>query len=186
MKHQLRDGSEVVYTPCFLSPAASAALQTHLAEAIAWENPRGWRRSVAYMADEPRMVYAYSRVRLDPSEWTAPLAELRDRVRGELGLPINSVLLNRYDTGDVAVGAHRDDEACYRPDHVVASLSLGASRRFCLSSSGRGGAELTLELEDGSALTFPGKLTHWVPPAAGAGPRFNLTFRSWSPPSGDS
>jgi alkylated DNA repair dioxygenase AlkB len=64
---------------------------------------------------------------------------------------------------------------------VIASLSLGATRRFHLKHR-RSGERVTLDLRHGSCLIMAGATQHhWlhqVPKTARAGLRINLTFRS--------
>ena len=48
------------------------------------------------------------------------------------GAHFNHVLLNRYRDGRDNMGLHADDEPELGPDPVVATLSLGATRRLTL------------------------------------------------------
>ena len=45
----------------------------------------------------------------------------------------NHVLANRYRDGADSMGFHADDEPEFGPDPLIATLSLGASRRFRLA-----------------------------------------------------
>jgi alkylated DNA repair dioxygenase AlkB len=81
------------------------------------------------------------------------------------------------------MGWHSDDEPVLGPNPSIASLSLGATRRFKLRhKSAADIAPLTLELHNGSLLLMAGPTQHhWqhsVPRSARINqPRINLTFR---------
>jgi alkylated DNA repair dioxygenase AlkB len=115
--------------------------------------------------------------------WTTPLAALRQRLEVALGVTFNSVLANLYRDGADSMGWHSDDEASLGPQPVIASLSLGATRRFVLRHRRRRDLQtLTLSLEHGSLLVMAGETQrHWhhaVPKTRQpVGARINLTFR---------
>jgi alkylated DNA repair dioxygenase AlkB len=127
--------------------------------------------------------YAYSGQALVPLPWPPALARLRARVQAALGRPFNSVLCNLYRDGADSMGWHSDDEASLGPQPVIASLSLGATRRFAMRHRDRRYPSLTLLLEHGDLLVMAGdtqqRWQHAVPrtrrPVA---PRINLTFRT--------
>ena len=80
------------------------------------------------------------------------------------------------------MGWHSDDEPELGRKPVIASLSLGATRRFRLRSRTRGVAPLGLDLEHDSLLVMGGETQeHWqhaVPKTRRpVGLRINLTFR---------
>lgn len=58
-------------------------------------------------------------------------------VEREVGQRVNGVLLNYYRDGQDSMGWHSDDEPELRRDPLVASLSLGGSRRFDLRRKGQ-------------------------------------------------
>jgi alkylated DNA repair dioxygenase AlkB len=135
-------------------------------------------RLTAWYGD-PGSTYTYSGIRNDPLPWTRTLDELRCALALSHGVHFNSVLLNRYRSGYDRMGWHADDEPELEP--VIASLSLGATRRFQLRH--REARQLvTIEVEHGSLVTMSGATQHcWihqVPRDANAsGERINLTFR---------
>jgi alkylated DNA repair dioxygenase AlkB len=81
------------------------------------------------------------------------------------------------------MGMHRDAEPELGPDPIVASVSLGAARRFRLRHRrGPTHGKLDLVLESGSLLVMRGTTQrvyrHDLPKMAGlTAPRVNLTFR---------
>jgi alkylated DNA repair dioxygenase AlkB len=137
-------------------------------------------RLVSWHGD-PGASYVYSGTPHEPLPWTPALAVLRDRTAATAGVAFNSVLANLYRTGRDSMGWHADDEPELGPDPVIASLSLGAARRFRVRA--RNGNETgEYRLSGGSLLvTGPGVQAAWqhcVPREAGVtGARINLTFR---------
>ncbi|KAF1688418.1 alpha-ketoglutarate-dependent dioxygenase AlkB family protein [Pseudoxanthomonas koreensis] len=127
-------------------------------------------------------AYRYSGSLFQPRPWLPALAGLRDRLQRELGHSFNSVLANRYRDGRDAMGWHGDDEPELGPRPLIASLSLGARRRFLLKHRRDADARLVLELEPGSLLLMGGETQrcwkHALPRTARpVGERINLTFR---------
>jgi alkylated DNA repair dioxygenase AlkB len=139
-------------------------------------------RLVAWVG-EPEAVYAYSGVKHVPTPFGPTLRALRDRVAQQAGVAFNGVLCNLYRDGNDAMGMHADREPELGPAPVIASLSLGAARRFLLRHrKGAGHAQADLVLEDGSLLIMRGTLQqhyrHGIPRALTVRePRINLTFR---------
>jgi alkylated DNA repair dioxygenase AlkB len=104
--------------------------------------------------------------------------------RETVGRRFNSVLLNLYRDGSDAMGYHADDEPELGPDPVIASVSLGATRRFVLRPRKEKGTTPARELllTSGSLLVMREGLqrawVHGVPRQRGvSAPRMNLTFR---------
>ncbi len=90
--------------------------------------------------------------------------------------------LDRYRDGQDSVGWHADNEPGLSPDPVIASLSLGAVRRFQLKHRTDRTGRVTLDLPHGSCLVMRGKTQqcwlHQLPKTrAKVGRRINLTFR---------
>ena len=180
-------------TPDFLPAAEAAALLALLTDTVAWE-----QRSIrlfGQLVPQPRLTawygdadarYAYSGLRWVPRPWLPALADLRRRVEVATGTAFNSVLLNLYRNGQDSMGWHADDEPELGPAPTIASLSLGATRRFRLRPRPGGPAvdvpPLGLDLPAGSLLLMrPPTQAHWqhaLPKTARpTGPRLNLTFR---------
>jgi len=138
-------------------------------------------RLVAWVGDEGT-AYTYSGVLNVPAPWPARLLELRARVCSAVGQPFNGVLCNLYRDGKDSMGFHADAEPELGPEPVIASLSLGATRRFQLRHKRNASDRLDLDLPDGSLLVMRGTLQrhyrHGVPKQrAVTEPRLNLTFR---------
>jgi alkylated DNA repair dioxygenase AlkB len=152
-----------------------------------------WRQEIATVMGRrvpiPRLTawhgeagYVYSGIRMTPLPWSAPLLELKGVAEACAGEAFNSVLLNLYRDGRDSVSWHADNEPGLGRNPVIASISLGAIRRFQMKHRGSG-QRVALELPHGSCLVMAGSTQHhWlhqVPKTARAvGPRINLTFRA--------
>ena len=139
-------------------------------------------RLTAWMGDH---AYRYSGLTNEPQPWPPALATLRDRLSEELGAPFNSCLANLYRDGSDSMGYHADDEPELGPQPVIASISLGARRRFALRHR-TSRQRWTWELGEGDLLVMSGEsqrdYLHAVPKTARpVGPRMNLTFRHFAP-----
>lgn len=182
--------ADVAYCRNWLSSvAADAALRAVLAE-IAWSqhHVRLFGREVpsprlsAWVGD-PGATYTYSRVRHEPLAWTPALTDLRAKLIAETGVDFNSVLANRYRDGRDSMGWHADDEPELGRQPVIASVSLGATRRMRFRPRApHPGAPLMLDLEHGSLLWMAGATQQRYQHAIGktraeVGERVNLTFR---------
>jgi len=120
------------------------------------------------------LSYRYSGNQHVATGWPEPVAVLRRRLAGFAGTSFNFVLLNRYRSGADYMGWHTDDEA--EMGSQIASVSLGATRRFVLENAN--GGKDTIELAHGSLLTMSAKVRHSLPRTSRqVGERVNLTFR---------
>ena len=113
---------------------------------------------------------------------------MRERLERTLDVTFNSVLANLYRDGTDAMGWHSDAEPELGPAPVIASISLGAMRRFALKHRDDPARKLTLELPHGSLLVMSGATQrhyrHALPRTTRPiGPRINLTFRRIVTPS---
>jgi len=128
-------------------------------------------------------AYAYSGLHLDPRPWPPVLADLRRRCAEIAGAAFNSVLANLYRDGADSMDWHADDEASLGPAPVIASISLGAPRRFQMRRKDKRGEAVCTELGNGDVLVMSGRCQadwlHRVPKTKKpVGPRINLTFRN--------
>ena len=138
-------------------------------------------RLTSWIADK-NIRYSYSSIELLGEGWPGFLTSLRKEVEAVSGVSFNSLLANCYRDGKDSMGWHADDEPELGPRPVIASLSLGASRRFLFRSKSDHRRKLELLLEHGSLLIMAGSTQHFwqhsVPRSRGVnGPRINLTFR---------
>jgi len=183
------EGAELGFDPQWMGRDEAAALFDALQAQVAWGVHR--IRLFGREVDSPRLScwigdpgtgYRYSGARFEPHPWPGPLAAVRTRLREELGVDFNSVLANQYRDGRDAMGWHSDDERELGPSPVIASLSLGATRRFVLRHRRQPKGKLAVELPPGSLLLMAGptqrEFRHALPRTARpVGARINLTFR---------
>jgi len=179
----------VTYDPCFLERPVADVLLHELLSEVPWkqEHLRVYGREIPFPRltawyGDPGAIYTYSGIANRPLAWTPVLALLRERLQRTLGTCFNSVLLNLYRTGCDGMGWHADDEPELGARPVVASVSLGAVRRFELRSRQTGEVR-RIELEHGSLLVMRGESQrcweHQVPKERTVrATRVNLTFRA--------
>ena len=136
-------------------------------------------REIAWFGDAG-LNYRYAQLDHPTHGWPEPLAQLRDRLQMEIGQPFNFLLLNKYADGSQYMGWHRDDEAGCLGD--IASLSLGAVRRFAIDLSADYAEQVlreSVDLANGSLLVFDGRQRHCLRATKRpVGMRINLTFRN--------
>ena len=176
-----------VYLPGFLSKHRADELQQWLGAMNDWHQETF--QLFGKTCPVPRRLcwfgdiginYRYTGIDHRAEGWTTELAQLRDEVSGLceaqalIKQPFNFLLINRYESGSDYMGWHRDDEcAC---DRFIASLSVGATRRFRYEWSQGKRAQ---DLEHGSLLLFDGTIRHTLPKTrCPVATRFNLTFRN--------
>lgn len=169
--------AEVQYYADFLSAADAKAAFVGIRPLAPWAQDR--RRMYDRLVDVPRLSAWYG----SEAAWPEVLQAMREQVESATGYAFDKVLLNLYRNGQDSVAWHRDDVDRYGHDEIIASVSLGATRRFMFRPRpGRAGESLALELPSGSLLLMgPGTQQHWehcVPKTTReVGERINLTFR---------
>jgi len=184
----------IEHRPGWLSQADAAALFDALRDAAPWEVHR--LHLFGQLVDSPRLscwmgdegaAYRYSGTRFLPQPWPAALDDVRMRLAAECGGPFNGALANLYRDGRDAMGWHRDDEPELGDAPLIASLSLGATRRFLLKDAD--GHRHAFDLASGDLLLMSGesqRLYRYALPrtAKPVAPRINLTFRRILPTKG--
>lgn len=181
------DGSATLHDHFLDADFASAAF-TELLETNSWEEHDivvfGKRhrepRLSTWHADDGKQ-YEYSGLLRTPLSMTPLLSEIRSRCEAASGATFNSVLVNLYRDGNDGVGWHADNEAVNGREPTIASVSLGATRRFDLRHR-ETKETVKVDLLSGSLLVMSGLSQHcWVHQVAKTkqpvGPRINLTFR---------
>jgi alkylated DNA repair dioxygenase AlkB len=189
MRWALKDAGELELFADFIPKLKCPELFAAVHAAVPWQQ-REIRiagkqllepRLTAWVGD-PGAVYTYSGRRNVPEAWPDVLSELRAQISRVAQEDMNSVLCNLYRDGHDSMGFHADKEPELGHNPVIASLSLGATRRFQLRHRSDPDARLDLDLESGSLLVMRGAVQqhfrHAVPkqPLVHA-PRINLTFR---------
>ncbi len=190
MKIPLPDSDISIYQGHFDSEIAGNLLR-ELAEEIPWVQNKikfyGKESLVprleSWHGDEG-MSYTYSGIKMDAKPWTKNLLVIKESIEPIAKTTFNSVLINYYRDGKDRVAWHSDDEKELGKNPVIASVSLGAERKFKLRHKKYKENQLQHEvfLQSGSLLLMSGSTQHhWlheIPRTAKPiGPRINLTFR---------
>lgn len=126
--------------------------------------------------------YTYSGNALLQHPFTPELFALKAKLDALLGVRFNCVLANYYRDGKDSNGWHADNERELGKNPIIASLSLGVTRRFDLKHNTTGERK-QLMLTHGSLLIMGGNMQHhWKHCIAKSTkiiePRVNLTFRT--------
>lgn len=138
-------------------------------------------REVAWFGDAG-CAYTYSGRTKQAQPWTAELRELKTLVEKFTQCTYNSCLANLYHDGSEGMSWHSDDEKELAPRATIASLSLGAERKFSFRHK-RTQETTSLLLAHGSLLAMRDTTQlHWLHALPKgkkiATPRINLTFRT--------
>lgn len=155
---------------------------------IHWENERVimfgkeiiTKRKVAFFSD-PSISYRYASKTKIGLPWTSSLLTIKNRVESITKESYNACLLNLYHNGEESMGWHSDNEKEIITNSSIASLSLGASRKFSFKNK-ETKESVSIELANGSLLEMKGSVqTHWwhalVKSKKVTDGRINLTFR---------
>lgn len=175
------------YYPDFLSPEESEQLFSIFKDGLEWHQPEvfvfgKWYKTprlVAYYG-EPH-AYSYSGQTHEALPFTPELNTLLNRLEDFTQSKFTNVLLNYYRSGEDGMGWHSDDEKELGENPTIASVSLGATRKFSWKhkkEKERG----NLSLESGSLLLMKGAMQHHWQHALPKTKtviqgRINLTFR---------
>ncbi len=181
------DGSAFL-VPDFLSSGIADEMFTKLLTTTAWENTSliMFGKKVAEPRQStwhacPELTYTYSGSQHIPQPWTDTLISLRTLCEIHIGTTFNGLLINHYRDGHDYVGWHADNELCNGPEPTIASISLGAERRFDFRHRDTNKIVST-NLPHGSLLVMSGlsqqRWVHRLPKQLRIHtPRINLTFR---------
>jgi hypothetical protein len=137
-------------------------------------------RKVAWYATTG-LDYTYSNISKKALPFTPALLSLKQIVEQKTGETYNACLLNLYENGSEGMGWHSDDEKELEPLASIASLSLGADRKFSLKHK-QNKQTVSVILENGSLLEMKNETQlfwkHTLPKTTKVlTPRINLTFR---------
>jgi alkylated DNA repair dioxygenase AlkB len=179
----------VHYYGKILLPAESDYYLEKMLSDIAWKNDEAvifgrhliTKRKAAWYGDKT-YAYTYSNTTKQALPWTKELLALKTLVEQVSGTTYNSCLLNLYHDGQEGMAWHSDDEKALGKDSAIASLTLGAERKFSFKHK-QTKETVSLVLENGSLLVMKGSTqTNWLhrlpPTKKVTQPRVNLTFRT--------
>ena len=163
-------------------------LYDELLNNINWENERVvmfgkeiiTKRKVAFYSD-PSIAYTYASKTKIGLPWGDPLIKLKNMVESVTKQAYNACLLNLYHNGEEAMGWHCDNEKEIVANSSIASLSIGATRKFSFKHKVTK-ETISIQLENGSLLEMKGTIqSHWLHALPKSKKitesRINLTFR---------
>ncbi|NQD70493.1 alpha-ketoglutarate-dependent dioxygenase AlkB [Sphingobacterium shayense] len=181
------DGQVNYHGPIFSTQMADDYFQTLLTqlewapdEAVIFGKHIFTKRKVAWYGDRPYQ-YTYSGIQKTALHWHPTLLRIKEIVETVSQEVYNSCLCNLYHEGSEGMAWHSDGEKDLKKHGVIASITLGAQRRFGFKHKNTK-ETVYLVLEHGSLLLMKGTTQdHWLhrlPPTTKVNqPRINLTFR---------
>lgn len=181
------DGSAVLHNLFFNEDFTHEAFES-LQKNTPWEQPEivmfGKKHKQSCLStwhSDAGVNYVYSGVERVAHPMNEILSEIRRRCEVAANSKFNSVLVNLYRDGSAGMGWHSDNEAINGREPTIASVSLGATRRFDLRHR-ETKQTVKVNLDSGSLLVMSGLSQQcWVhqiaKTAKPVGPRINLTFR---------
>ena len=139
------------------------------------------KRKVAWYGDKA-YEYTYSNSTKKALIWIPELLELKKLIENLSGEKFNSCLLNLYHSGEEGMAWHSDAEKDLIKNGCIASMSLGAERKFAFKHKATK-ETIDIVLENGSLLLMKNETqTNWLhrlPPTKKIlEARINLTFRT--------
>jgi alkylated DNA repair dioxygenase AlkB len=183
-----KDGTVIYYGTIMPIKEANLYLHTFL-DTIEWKNDEAvifgkriiTKRKVAWYGDTT-FSYTYSKTTKEALQWTPELLQLKKIIEEKTGETYNSCLLNLYHSGDEGMGWHSDGEKELKKNGAIASVSLGAERKFAFKHK-ETKEVISQVLAHGSVLVMKDETqSHWLhrlPPTTRIStPRVNLTFRT--------
>jgi alkylated DNA repair dioxygenase AlkB len=183
----------VNYYGQIMDAAEADAYLQQLLETIAWKNDLAvifgktivTKRKVAWYADQA-FSYTYSKTTKQALPWTPELLALKALVEAKTGETFNACLLNLYHSGEEGMAWHSDAERELKQHAAIASLSLGAERKFAFKHK-QTNEKVELLLAHGSLLVMKHETQiywlHRLPPTKKIQDvRVNLTFRMMNEP----
>lgn len=187
-KNRLPYNGEVYYYGALFNSVVASEYFEKLLSSIDWKYDKAvmygkqivTKRQVAWYADKT-YNYTYSGVTRKALIWTNTLLELKKSVEQKTGASYNSCLLNLYHDGNEGMSWHNDDETALKKEGSIASLSLGAQRKFMFKHN-KTHEKVEFLLLNGDLIEMKGQTQsywkHCVPKTTKVKwSRINLTFR---------
>lgn len=175
----------VMWQPGFLDKAESEELFAQ-SRSLPWS--RGEFKMYGRLTRLPReevlygddLDYRFRGEKLTALPWPEFLLEVKDRIQELSGFRFHFAVGNRYVDGRDSIGWHADSLPQIGKRPPIASLSLGATRRFKLKREG--GPTFDYDLTSGTLLIMlPGCQEEWLhavlKTSKPVGERINWTFR---------
>jgi alkylated DNA repair dioxygenase AlkB len=188
----LSQHGELYLLPNFLNTEDADAAYEWLLQNIKWKQYH--IKMFGKLLAQPRLTawygsagtnYSYSGLNLVPEPFSKELLTLKAKIEQVGSTQFNSVLLNLYRNENDSMGWHADDEKELGINPIIASLSLGQTRKFQVKHKLTKNLNLNLLLTHGSLLLMRGEMQHYwqhaIPKSKNScDQRINLTFRNIS------
>lgn len=188
LKNYLPKDGEVNYYGTIISNEIAEHYFNSLLQSIVWENDQAivmgkriiTKRKVAWYGDKP-FKYTYSHISKIALPWTKELLQLKTLAEQASAEKFNACLLNLYHDGSEGMAWHSDSEREIKKQSAIASISLGAERKFSFKHK-HSQERCSLFLQAGSLLVMKAETqSYWLhrlaPSKTIYAPRINLTFR---------
>ena len=186
------DGIVNDFGQVFDSPAdAPNALYRHFLTQLPWQpdvvtifgKTHVTHRQIVWMSEND---YHYSGQRKMATPWTADVLALKQYIElllaeQHMSANFNACLFNYYPTGDDGMGYHADNESELGNEPIIASVSLGATRKFVFKHRITK-EKVEIPLQNGQLIVMRGQTQrHWLHSLPKTKKvtegRINLTFR---------
>ncbi|NAX48765.1 alpha-ketoglutarate-dependent dioxygenase AlkB [Photobacterium halotolerans] len=180
------DDGLLFWAPAFFTVSDSDRYFSELRQSLDWQQEAITLYGRRVM--QPRLQawcgeasYTYSGLTMQLAPWTPALQQIKAACEQVANTRFNSVLANLYRNGQDSMGWHQDNEPELGPEPVIASVTLGDTRRFLLKHR-RTGQRIDFQLSHGSLLIMAGQTqVHWVHSVPKTtqphSERINLTYR---------
>lgn len=175
---------------CLISTAEAEQYFQYFLKHLAWRHDEArlygkhfiTPRQVAWYGDD-HYRYAYSGIMRDSLPWDPQLLILKQQIEQTLAERFNSCLANLYQEGTQGMAWHSDGDMSLAKQTTIASLSLGATRKFCFRHL-RTKEKIEMQLQSGQLIVMRGETQqHWqhaiMKSQKVIHPRINLTFRQF-------
>ena len=177
-----------IYHEQVISEEQTKQMYEELLNNIYWENERVvmfgkeiiTKRKVAFYSDSS-IAYRYSSSTKIGLPWKDTLITLKNIVESITKESYNACLLNLYHDGEESMGWHSDNEKEILANSSIASLSIGAIRKFSFKHKSTK-ETISIQLGNGSLLEMKGAIqSNWwhalTKSKKVTEPRINFTFR---------
>lgn len=184
--------AQVEYYPNWLSHKHGKSLMEYFITQLNWQQPSitlyGQQRLIPRLQawyGDPDSQYEYSKLVMQPLPWDARLEKLKQACEQKCNARFNSVLANYYRNGADSMGMHADNEPELGRQPIIASVSLGQTRRFTFKHI-VSKETYKIGLEHGSLLIMKGDTQQFWQHGMNksrtqTGARLNFTFRYVTP-----
>ena len=169
IEKNLHKGGKIIYIENFISQEDSVNLIDHLLSEINWIQDKYTMygkevltpRKLSSMMDNNFKAQMVGKVWNENTawvkagkEWTDPVEKIRKRIEDQITQKISYAQLNHYKTCNDYIGWHTDSETA--DGDLIASISLGATRRFLLREKHKknGPEDYEFTLKNGSLFIF--------------------------------